>query len=219
MSEEIKKTEKPDLSLAWDNCQTWMESGEALTVKVDSVVKGGVVAFVEGIRGFIPASKLTAGYVEKLEDFVGKEIEVQVITCEKAEKRLVLSGKELAQKKAAEAKKALREQFKTGAVVEGTVESIMPYGAFVRLADGVSGLVHISQLSDKRVKAVEDVLAVGDTVTAKIINTEKGKISLSIKALLVPEEVVVAEKEPVFNYKEEGKASTNLGDLLKGLKF
>ena len=216
MSEEIKKT---DLSLAWDNCQTWMESGEALTVKVDSVVKGGVVAFVEGIRGFIPASKLTAGYVEKLEDFVGKEIEVQVITCEKAEKRLVLSGKELAQKKAAEAKKALREQFKVGATVEGTVESIMPYGAFVRLADGVSGLVHISQISDKRVKAVEDVLAVGDAVTAKIINTEKGKISLSIKALLVPEEVVVVEKEPVFNYKEEGKASTNLGDLLKGLKF
>lgn len=216
MSEEIKKN---DLSLAWDNCQTWLESGEALTVKVDSVVKGGVVAFVEGIRGFIPASKLTAGYVEKLEDFVGKEIEVQVITCEKAEKRLVLSGKELAQKKAAEAKKALREQFKVGATVEGTVESIMPYGAFVRLADGVSGLVHISQLSDKRVKAVEDVLAVGDAVTAKIINTEKGKISLSIKALLVPEEVVVAEKEPVFNYKEEGKASTNLGDLLKGLKF
>jgi len=216
MSEEIKKT---DLSLAWDNCQTWMESGEALTVKVDSVVKGGVVAFVEGIRGFIPASKLTNGYVEKLEDFVGKEIEVQVITCEKAEKRLVLSGKELAQKKAAEAKKALREQFKAGNVVEGTVESIMPYGAFIRLADGVSGLVHISQLSDKRVKAVEDVLAVGDAVTAKIINTEKGKISLSIKALLVPEEVVVAEKEPVFNYKEEGKASTNLGDLLKGLKF
>ncbi len=216
MSEEIKKT---DLSLAWDNCQTWMESGEALTVKVDSVVKGGVVAFVEGIRGFIPASKLTNSYVEKLEDFVGKEIEVQVITCEKAEKRLVLSGKELAQKKAAEAKKALREQFKVGATVEGTVESIMPYGAFIRLADGVSGLVHISQLSDKRVKAVEDVLAVGDAVTAKIINTEKGKISLSIKALLVPEEVVVVEKEPVFNYKEEGKASTNLGDLLKGLKF
>jgi len=216
MSEEIKKA---DLNLAWDNCQTWMESGEALTVKVDSVVKGGVVAFVEGIRGFIPASKLTNGYVEKLEDFVGKEIEVQVITCEKAEKRLVLSGKELAQKKAAEAKKALREQFKAGNVVEGTVESIMPYGAFIRLADGVSGLVHISQLSDKRVKAVEDVLAVGDAVTAKIINTEKGKISLSIKALLVPEEVVVAEKEPVFNYKEEGKASTNLGDLLKGLKF
>ena len=216
MSEEMKKN---DLSLAWDNCQTWMESGEALTVKVDSVVKGGVVAFVEGIRGFIPASKLTAGYVEKLEDFVGKEIEVQVITCEKAEKRLVLSGKELAQKKAAEAKKALREQFKAGNVVEGTVESIMPYGAFIRLADGVSGLVHISQISDKRVKAVEDVLAVGDAVTAKIINTEKGKISLSIKALLVPEEVVVVEKEPVFNYKEEGKASTNLGDLLKGLKF
>lgn len=218
MSEEIKKTEKPDLGLAWDNCQTWLESGEPLTVKVDSVVKGGVVCYVEGIRGFIPASKLTNGYVENLEDFVGKEIEVQVITCEKAEKRLVLSGKELAQKKAAEAKKALKEQFKTGAVVEGTVESIMPYGAFIRLAEGVSGLVHISQMSDKRVKSVEDVVAVGDTVQAKIVGTEKGKISLSMKALLVPEEPVV-EKEPVFNYKEEGKASTNLGDLLKGIKL
>lgn len=217
MSEEIKKTEKPDLGLAWDNCQTWLESGEPLTVKVDGVVKGGVVAYVEGIRGFIPASKLTAGYVENLEDFLGKEIEVQVITCDKAEKRLVLSGKELAQKKAAEARKALKEQFKTGAVVEGTVESIMPYGVFVRLADGVSGLVHISQMSDKRVKTPEDVVKVGDTVKAKIVGTEKGKISLSMKALLTNEEPV--EKEPVFNYKEEGKAATSLGDLLKGIKL
>ena len=217
MSEETKKTEKPDMDLAWDNCQTWMESGEPLTVKVDSVVEGGVVAFVEGIRGFIPASKLTAGYVEHLENFVGKEIEVKIITCEKAEKRLVLSGKELAQKKAAEAKKARAEQFKIGAVVEGTVESIMTYGAFVRLAEGVSGLVHISQMSDKRVKTPEDVVKVGDTVQAKIIGTEKGKISLSMKALLTGENT--AEKEPAFNYKETGKASTNLGDLLKGIKL
>ena len=217
MSEEITKTEKPDLDLAWDNCQTWMESGEPLTVKVDGVVKGGVVAHVEGISAFIPASKLTAGYVENLEDFLGKEIEVKVITCEKAEKRLVLSGKELAQKKAAEARKARMEQFKTGAVVEGTVESIMPYGVFVRLSEGVSGLVHISQMSDKRVKTPEDVVKVGDTVQAKIIGTEKGKISLSMKALLTGESV--SEKEPVFNYKETGKASTSLGDLLKGIQL
>lgn len=217
MSEEIKKTEKPDLDLAWDNCQTWLESKEPITVKVDGVVKGGVVAYVEGIRGFIPASKLTAGYVENLEDFLGKEIEVQVITCEKAEKRLVLSGKEMAQKKASEAKKAMMEQFKVGAVVEGKVESIMNYGVFVDLGNHVSGLVHISQMSDKRVKTPEDVVKVGDTVKAKIISTEKGKISLSMKALLTNEEIV--EKEPVFNYKEEGKASTSLGDLLKGIKL
>ena len=176
-----------------------------------------MVAHVEGIRAFIPASKLTAGYVENLEDFLGKEIEVKVITCEKAEKRLVLSGKELAQKKAAEARKARMEQFKTGAVVEGTVESIMPYGVFVRLSEGVSGLVHISQMSDKRVKTPEDVVKVGDTVQAKIIGTEKGKISLSMKALLTGESV--SEKEPVFNYKETGKASTSLGDLLKGIQL
>ncbi len=218
MSEEMKKTgEKPDLDLAWDNCQTWMESGEPITVKVDGVVKGGVVAYVEGIRGFIPASKLAAGYVENLEDYLGKEIEVQVITADKAEKRLVLSGRELAQKKRAEEKKALMDQFKVGAVVEGKVESIMPYGVFVSLGGGISGLVHISQMSDKRVKTPEDVVKVGDEVKAKIIGTEKGKISLSMKALLTKEEV--PEREPVFNYKEEGRASTNLGDLLKNIKL
>ena len=214
----MKKTgEKPDLDLAWDNCQTWMETGEPITVKVDGVVKGGVVAYVEGIRGFIPASKLAAGYVENLEDYLGKEIEVQVITVDKAEKRLVLSGRELAQKKRAEEKKARMDQFKVGAVVEGKVESIMPYGVFVSLGSGISGLVHISQMSDKRVKTPEDVVKVGDTVTAKIIGTEKGKISLSMKAMLTKEEV--PEKEPVFNYKEEGRASTNLGDLLKNIKL
>ena len=202
MSEEIKKT---DLSLAWDNCQTWMESGEALTVKVDSVVKGGVVAFVEGIRGFIPASKLTAGYVEKLEDFVGKEIEVQVITCEKAEKRLVLSGKELAQKKAAEAKKALKEQFKAGATVEGTVESIMPYGAFIRLADGVSGLVHISQCALTRIAKVEDAVNVGDVVRVKVldVNTEAKRISLSIREVLEDEALVDVPVEDEYAIADE----------------
>ncbi len=217
MSEEIKKTAKPDLGLAWDNCKTWLETGEPITVKVDSVVKGGVVAYVEGIRGFIPASKLSAGYVEHLEDFVGREIEVQVITCEKAERRLVLSGKELAQKKAQQSRKEMMEKFKVGAVVEGKVESIMPYGVFVDLGNHVSGLVHISQMSDKRVKTPEDVVSVGDTVKAKIIGTDKGKISLSMKALITGEEV--QEKEPVFNYKETGRASTNLGDLLKDIKL
>jgi len=217
MSEETKKTEKPDMDLAWDNCQTWLESGEAITVKVEGVVKGGVVAHVEGIRAFIPASKLTNGYVENLEDYLGKEIEVQVITCEKAEKRLVLSGRELAQRKASEAKKAMLDQYKVGVVVEGKVESIMPYGVFVDLGNHVSGLVHISQMSDKRVKTPEDVVKVGDEVKAKIIKVEKGKISLSMKALITGEDPV--EREPVFNYKEEGKATTSMGDLLKGIKL
>ena len=75
----------------------------------------------------------------------------------------------------------------------------MTYGAFVRLAEGVSGLVHISQMSDKRVKTPEDVVKVGDTVQAKIIGTEKCKISLSMKALLTGENTT--EKEPSFNFK------------------
>ncbi len=211
----MKKTEKPDLAKAWEDCQAKFESGEPLTVKVDGVVKGGVVAYVEGIRGFIPASKLTNSYVENLEDFLGREIDVQIITCDKAERRLVMSGRELAQKKASQARKARLEQFKTGAVVEGKVESIKDYGVFVDLGNHISGLVHISQMSDKRIKTPEDVVQVGDTVKAKVISTDKGKISLSMKALITGENVT--EKEPAYNYKEEGRASTNLGDLLKDI--
>ena len=112
-------------------------------------------------------------------------------------------------------------EFGVGSILEGKVTGITKFGAFVSLPEGRSGLVHISEIANKRVENVFDELKVGETVNVKImeIDPDKRRISLSIKALLVPEEVVVVEKEPVFNYKEEGKASTNLGDLLKGLKF
>ena len=186
-------------------------------VKITEAVKGGVVAFVDEVRAFIPASQLSAEYVEKLEDWQGKSIETVIITVDPEKKRLVLSGREVEKEKKAEARKERLAQFKAGDVVEGTVDSIKDYGAFVKLADGIDGLVHISQISTQRIKHPGAVLKEGQTVKVKILSIADGKISLSMKALIQQE--TEEEEHETFDYKETASATTGLGDLLKGLKL
>ena len=101
--------------------------------------------------------------------------------------------------------------------MEGTVESLQTYGAFIDLGDHISGLVYVSQISEKRIKSPKAVLSVGDHVTAKVIKNEEGKISLSMKALM---EVKEEQEEPVdFDMPKSEEISTSLGSLLKGLKL
>ena len=101
--------------------------------------------------------------------------------------------------------------------MEGTVESLQTYGAFIDLGDGISGLVHISQISEKRIKSPKAVLSIGDTVKAKVIKNEDGKISLSMKALNeIAEE---KEEEPDYELPESEEISTSLGSLFKNLKL
>ena len=176
----------------WNLVKDYMEKGTILPVKVEGIVNGGAIAMVEGLRGFIPASKLSLSYIEDLETYLLKDIEVRVIDVNQAENRLVLSAREILKEKA---KKEMEEKIanvKVGTVMEGKVESLQNYGAFVRLEDGLSGLVHVSQISQKRVKSPKDVLNVGDEVKVKVIGIKDGKISLSMKAL---EEVVRDEPE------------------------
>ena len=149
IEESFKKNEDTPV---WEKFTKLMEEKTPLQVEIAEVVNGGVTAYVDGIRGFIPASKLAASYVENLEEWVGKTIDVLVITVEEERKKLVLSGRELAREKEQEEKKKRVEQCQVGAVMEGTVETIKDYGAFVRLENGLSGLVHVSRISSQRVK-------------------------------------------------------------------
>ena len=105
-----------------------------------------------------------------------------------------------------------------GSILEGTVESLMPYGAFINLGGGLSGLVHISQISVKRIKKPSEVLAVGDKVKVKVLNTNDHKISLSVKAAEDQAAEELKETES-FQYRSEGEATTSLGDLFKNLKL
>ena len=201
--------------LAWEKLKNLMEERTVVTVKISEIVKSGAVAYLEGIRGFIPASKLTDGYVEDLSEWDGKSLEVTVITADEENHRLVLSGREVAREKKQEEKKKQIAKCEVGAVMTGTVDTLKPYGAFVTLENGLSGLLHISQISTQRIKHPGVVLKEGQEVRVKIISTADGKISLSMKALAEEDN----EPEEGFDYKESGQASTGLGALLKGIKL
>ena len=105
-----------------------------------------------------------------------------------------------------------------GSIMEGTVERIMPYGAFISLGDGLSGLVHISQICQKRIASPHEVIKEGQKVKVKLLNTNDNKISLSMKAL--EEEMIDTETAgEVEEYVSNETAGTSLGSLLAGLKL
>lgn len=203
--------------LAWDKLKTMMEERTVVPVKIAEIVNAGAVAYLEGIRGFIPASRLSDEYVEDLKEFDGKTIEVTVITADEETHRLVLSGREAAREKKQEETNKKIAKCEVGAVMNGTVETLKDYGAFVELENGLTGLLHISQISTKRIKHPGAVLKEGQNIKVKIISTANNKISLSMKELI--EEEAEREAEDTYGYKEEGQASTGLADLLKGLKL
>ena len=203
--------------LGWERLQQLQKDQSNIKVKVSEAVKSGVTAYVEGIRGFIPASKLSLNYVENLDEWVGREIEVRVVTADPEETRLILSAKEILREKEAEERKTRVSNVQVGLVTEGTVESLMPYGAFVNLGNGLSGLVHISQISQQRIKHPGSVLKEGQKVKVKVIGVNDGKISLSMKAL---EDVTAKEiEEETFEMPETEEATTSLGSLFKNIKL
>ena len=216
---QLSKVEAADV-IGWDKVQKYMDDKTVVTVKVSETVNKGVVAFLEGIRGFIPASHLSLSYVEDLSTFVGRELEVHVITVEKGKKKLVLSAKEVLREKEKENLNHRIAMVAPGSVLEGKVESVMPYGAFVDLGEGLSGLVHVSQISQKRIKTPSEVLSVGDTVKVKVLNTNNNKISLSMKAVAESAETEdVVDEKTAAKYSSRESIGTSLGDLLKGIKL
>ena len=205
--------------VAWDRLRSLKDSQENIRVKVAGVVKSGVIAYVEDIRGFIPASKLALDYVDEddLNDWLGKEREVRVITVDEEDGKLVLSAKEILREKEAEEKKARISNVQVGLVTEGKVESIQPYGAFIDLGNGLTGLVHISQICEKRIKTPAAVLHVGDEVKVKVVAVKDGKLSLSMKAL---QDVAAEEiQEETVELPESEELTTNLGSLFANIKL
>ena len=213
----LSRVEATDV-LAWDRLKEMKASGEVIDVIVKGVVNSGVVAYVEGIRGFIPASKLALSYVEDTNDYLNKHLQVQVIDVDEDSKKLILSAKELLREKAEEERKNKISNIQPGFVTEGKVESLQPYGACVDLGNGLSGLVHVSQICEKRIKKPSEVLTVGDTVKVKVISVKDGKLSLSIKEAsdLMAKDV----EEETFEIPDSGEqATTSLGSLFANIKL
>ena len=213
----LSRVEAADV-LAWEKIREYKESGEALDVTVKGITNAGIIAYVEGVRGFIPASRLSLGYVEDTEEYLNRQIRVQVIECDKDSKKLILSARELLRQPAEEERKKKISNVQVGLVTEGTVESLQPYGAFVDLGNGLSGLVHISQICEKRIKKPSEVLSVGDRVKVKVTAVKDGKLSLSIKE--ASDMMAKDIEEEVYEVPDAGEeATTSLGSLFAGIKL
>ena len=205
--------------LSWDKLGEMLSSGEYVDVKVSEAVKSGCVAFLEGIRGFIPASKLDLQFVEedRLQEYVGKTLKVKVITADKEAGKLVLSAREYLREQADLKRAEMISNVEVGLVTEGVVESLPDYGAFVNLGNGMTGLVHISQICNQRIAHPSSVLKVGQKVKVKVTQIKDGKLSLSMKAL---EEIAATEiTEEKIQYESDGEATTSMADLLKKAGF
>ena len=205
--------------LAWDTLKEAMEAKKRYTVKVASSVNGGVITYIEGIRAFVPASQLSTQYVEDVEAYVGQTLTVVIITVDEDNQKLVLSAREVLREEESLAKTNKISHLQIGLVTSGVIEKIAPYGAFVNIGDGLSGLVHISQICGRRIKSPNEVVKEGQEVTVKIIDVKDGKVSLSIKAVEEDAEIVDDVEEVSFEYSSGEEAGTGLGSLLANLKL
>lgn len=202
---------------AWQKMTEAMEERRIFTVKVLTSVNAGVVAYLEGLRGFIPASQLALEYVEDVDQFVGETLDVIVITADPEKNKLVLSAKEVAKEKAAKEHEKKLNALQKGFITEGVIDRIESYGCFVNIGDGLTGLVHISQICNKFLKSPNEVVKLGQKVKVKVLDVEEGKIRLSMKAVedIAPE---VEEENESIEYHDE-EATTSLAGLLAGIKL
>jgi small subunit ribosomal protein S1 len=159
-------------------------SGVPVEGKVAAVIKGGYEVTVAGLRAFCPFSQMDVRRVETPEELVGRVLEFRITSFAENGRNIVLSRRRLLEEQAARNAEDTLKKVVPGAVLPGTVVSLADFGAFVDLG-GVQGLVPISEISHSRVARPADRLHVGETVTVKVlrVDQEKGRISLSLKAL------------------------------------
>ena len=170
-----------DAEKAWEDLQQKFENNEAFDTVVKEIVKGGLVVDV-GLRGFIPASLVETYYVEDFSDYKGKTLTVKIIDLDKEQNRIILSHRAVVEEEQEKKKQELLQSLEAGQVVDGTVQRITDFGAFVDIG-GVDGLVHISEVAHTHVDKVSDVLSEGDQIKVEILSVdpEQERISLSYK--------------------------------------
>lgn len=185
-----------DAENAWESLEEKFENNEVFEAEVNEVVKGGLVVDL-GVRGFVPASLVEDYYVEDFSGYEGKTLSFKIIELDKDKNRLILSHRAVVEEEKEQEKKQLLEKLEEGQVIQGTVQRLTDFGAFVDIG-GVDGLVHISQLAHHHVEKPSDVVSEGDEVDVKILSVDREaeRISLSIKETLPGPWTNIAEKAP-----------------------
>jgi len=187
---------KVDAEDAWGSLEEKFNNKETIETEVKDVVKGGLVVDL-GVRGFIPASLVEDYFVETFEEYKGRMMTFKIVELNKEKNRLILSHRAVIQEEKASQKGEVLDNLKEGEVLEGTVQRLATFGAFIDIG-GIDGLVHISQLSHDHIEKVSDVLKEGDKVNVKILSIDRDseRISLSIKDTLAGPWEGIEEKAP-----------------------
>ncbi|MDR7075266.1 small subunit ribosomal protein S1 [Neobacillus niacini] len=187
---------KVDAEKAWVNLENLFDSGEVFETEVKDVVKGGLVVDL-GVRGFVPASLVEAHFVEDFSDYKGKNLTFKIVELDREKNRLILSHRAVVEEEKGKHKKNLLSTINPGQVIDGTVQRITDFGAFVDIG-GIDGLVHISQLSHQHIDKPSDVVQEGQSVKVKVLSVDRDseRISLSIKETQPGPWTDVAEKAP-----------------------
>jgi small subunit ribosomal protein S1 len=199
---------KIDAEKAWEDLARKFENGTIIDAQVKDVVKGGLVVDL-GVRGFVPASLVEAHFVEDFSEYMDLTLAFKIVELDKEKNRLILSHRAVVEQEKGKQKQALLDTIKAGKVVEGTVQRITDFGAFVDIG-GIDGLVHISQLSHQHVDKPSDVVEEGQKVTVKVLSVDRDneRISLSIKETL---------PGPWTNIMEKAKKGSVLEGTVKRL--
>ena len=167
---------------AWGAIEELQAKEEPVTGTVIEVVKGGLILDI-GLRGFLPASLVEMRRVRDLEPYIGQELEAKIIELDKQRNNVVLSRRAYLEQTQSEVRSEFLHQLQKGQVRKGVVSSIVNFGAFVRVEEGIEGLVHISELAQRHVEVPDQVVTVGQEVMVKVIDIdlERRRISLSVK--------------------------------------
>ncbi len=203
---------KADAEVVWDELRAIKSHNEdpetddlqTVDAHITNVVKGGLTATVNGLRGFIPASQMELHFVKDLNSYVGQIVQALPIEIDSYKRRLVLSRRQLLEREREIKQQEVFSKLHEGDIVKGVVKRLVDYGAFIDVG-GVDGLAHISDLSWDRITQASDVLKVGDEVDVyvKNIDPEAHRISLSIKQ---------TQRDPWLDRAEQFKE----GDLIEG---
>jgi small subunit ribosomal protein S1 len=191
-----KKRAEADRS--WTRIQALYEQGQPVMVEVKEKVKGGLVAIIEGIRAFLPASQVDLKRASDLGEYVGQKFLVKIIELNRKKGRIILSRRTVLEEEQKAARSKTLASLKEGEIVEGQVVEVTDFGVFVALG-GVDGLVHRSEITWGRFNHPKDVVQKGQTVKAKVlsVDSERERVNLSMKALSEDPWLTVSEKHPV----------------------
>jgi 4-hydroxy-3-methylbut-2-enyl diphosphate reductase len=188
----------------WDEIEVMFNNKDRVECKVLNNIKGGLLILVNGINGFMPASQVSTSFVSDLSVYKGKTLIAKIIDFDKEKRRVILSRKEVEREELSNKRKELWANISVDQVVEGVVQRLTDFGAFVDLG-GVDGLIHISDLSWNRVKHPSNVVKEGEKVLVKILalDKDKNRISLGLKQ-------TVEEPWSLFS------KNVNVGDIVEG---